>query len=64
MGNRERAGSEVLLLGRGIGIDRTKIENPSEHGQSKIGEGRTGCTLGLFYLGYSGTVVVHCQSVG
>ena len=30
MGDRERVGSEVLL-GRGIGIDRTKIANPSKH---------------------------------
>ena len=27
MGDRERAGPQVLLLGRGIGVDWTKIEN-------------------------------------
>ena len=27
----ERVGSEVWLLGRGIGIDRTKIANASKH---------------------------------
>lgn len=30
MGDRERAGPQVLLLRRGIGIDWTKIENQIE----------------------------------
>jgi hypothetical protein len=31
VGDRERVGSEVLLLGRGIGIDWTEIANSSKH---------------------------------
>ena len=58
VGDRERAGSQVLLLGRGIRIDWTKQKSKFRSKtlpQTETEKGRTGCTLGLFYLGCSGT---------
>ena len=55
MGDRERAGPQVLLS-RGIRSDWTKIESRLETLSEAGTDGkRTGCTLCLFYLGCSGT---------